>query len=173
MKKCTKCKKEKKSTNFYSNGRGGLESICKDCSSRQRKEKYNSDDEYRAKKRAYAQSWRDRAFLGKTRAYWNKRARSSSMTAFSGDELKGVYDRSNKRCIYCRISMENTFFHFDHDIPGLEEVDNLVLACKPCNMFKGRRTGKDFREFLQGYLLRVEDNPVASCHLKGGKSSND
>lgn len=66
------------------------------------------------------------------------------------DAIKtAVYKRDGRKCHYC--ADENGPFHLDHVIPrsrgGLDTVENLVVACKSCNMDKGDRT---LEEWLNG-----------------------
>jgi hypothetical protein len=57
-----------------------------------------------------------------------------------------VYARDGGRCVYCgaedRLSL-------DHVIPwsrgGENAVDNLAVACRPCNSSKGARTPEEWR----------------------------
>ena len=52
-----------------------------------------------------------------------------------------VFDRDGYRCVYC--GAHNIDFHADHVIPvsrgGQSELDNLVTACRFCNLSKGNR----------------------------------
>ncbi|MGD9563691.1 MAG: HNH endonuclease [Pyrinomonadaceae bacterium] len=60
---------------------------------------------------------------------------------------KIVEDRANRRCEYCRISMDDTYFggEVDHirslKHGGKTEIENLALACMPCNRNKGTDLG--------------------------------
>lgn len=57
-----------------------------------------------------------------------------------------VFARDDGRCRYCGSQGP---FHIDHVIPwasgGPTEIDNLVLACVPCNLSKGARTPGEWR----------------------------
>jgi 5-methylcytosine-specific restriction endonuclease McrA len=56
-----------------------------------------------------------------------------------------VRQRAGERCEYCRLPQhaEDASFHIEHVIaqqhalPGVDEPDNLALACHRCNLHKG------------------------------------
>lgn len=55
-----------------------------------------------------------------------------------------VKSRAANECEYCRLRQEDasiTAFHIEHVIPrkhgGLDEAENLALACHHCNWHKG------------------------------------
>jgi HNH endonuclease len=58
-----------------------------------------------------------------------------------------VADRARHRCEYCRApeSIFNAVLEVEHIIPvvlgGSDNEDNLALACRSCNGFKGSRSG--------------------------------
>ena len=56
-----------------------------------------------------------------------------------------LIQRDGKGCHYCGSSKANTV---DHKIPkaqgGSDDLDNLVLACEPCNNKKGAASYEDF-----------------------------
>lgn len=55
--------------------------------------------------------------------------------------------RANGKCEYCRISIDDIYFgaEIDHiqslKHSGLTELNNLALACQPCNRNKGSDLG--------------------------------
>ena len=57
-----------------------------------------------------------------------------------------VAERAHHRCEYCRApeSIFNVVFEVEHIIPvtagGTSTEDNLALACRSCNSFKGSRS---------------------------------
>ena len=63
--------------------------------------------------------------------------------AFVGE----IFTRSDGRCEYCHISIEDTYFggEIDHirslKHDGTTESNNLALTCQPCNRFKGTDLG--------------------------------
>ncbi len=54
-----------------------------------------------------------------------------------------VHSRAGGRCEYCHLPQQfsELRFHVEHIIPrqhgGLDDVENLALACPDCNLFKG------------------------------------
>ena len=61
-------------------------------------------------------------------------------------------------CAYCGVSLSRFGFavdHFavDHVVPlsngGLHVLENLVIACQPCNRAKGDLSLDEFREWLK------------------------
>ena len=56
-----------------------------------------------------------------------------------------VRKRARERCEYCRMTQEiqGAEFHVEHIVPrarkGLDELDNLALACPSCNLRKSDR----------------------------------
>ena len=60
-----------------------------------------------------------------------------------------VIERANHLCEYCRVHQEDSLYthEIDHIIPekhrGKTDLDNLCLACFPCNRYKG----SDFASF--------------------------
>lgn len=54
-----------------------------------------------------------------------------------------VRERAAERCEYCRLHQRNSelLHHIEHVVArqhgGLDEVDNLALACHRCNLHKG------------------------------------
>jgi 5-methylcytosine-specific restriction endonuclease McrA len=72
-----------------------------------------------------------------------------------------ILQRDRFCCRYCGLdgaaSFENSLImSVDFIIPrarkGSKDPDNLVAACRPCNVIKGKRVFKDFDE-AKGYVL--------------------
>jgi hypothetical protein len=62
-----------------------------------------------------------------------------------------VYERDGHKCSYC--GTEDGPFQIDHVFPwsrgGRHELENLCVACVPCNALKGALTGDEFTGALQ------------------------
>lgn len=62
------------------------------------------------------------------------------------ERYASVFRRSRGRCVYCETIRGP--FQVDHAVPiirgGSNKIQNLVLACKPCNTAKGYRTAAEF-----------------------------
>jgi hypothetical protein len=58
----------------------------------------------------------------------------------SNEVKRAVWDKSDGRCWYCGKRLNPFFTHYDHFEPhskgGEDTVENLVLACPPCNHSK-------------------------------------
>jgi len=56
-----------------------------------------------------------------------------------------ILERDNHKCVYCGTKKEP--FQLDHIIPqskgGLDNTNNLVCACKTCNLKKSDKSLKD------------------------------
>jgi len=70
------------------------------------------------------------------------------MSRYISENLRTEVElRANGICEYCRIAIEDTYFggEIDHIISlkhrGQTEVENLALACQPCNCNKGSDLG--------------------------------
>ncbi len=86
----------------------------------------------------------------------------------SGTKIRGVSDvtrrrvlrRDGHRCVYCQTDVDPLLAHIDHVLPvaygGQSVVDNLVVACKACNMDKWARTDSH-----QMFVLAASDHPLA------------
>ena len=67
-----------------------------------------------------------------------------------------IMDRDNSRCVYCGNG--NTKLELDHVRPraiGSNRVDNLVAACRTCNLKKANRPIEDFLSDQPGLLKRI------------------
>jgi 5-methylcytosine-specific restriction endonuclease McrA len=76
-----------------------------------------------------------------------------------------ILERDHYRCQYCGLDgmaeFENSLImSVDFIVPraskGKKHADNLVAACRPCNVIKGRRTFKNFDE-AKAYVLKRRD----------------
>jgi len=58
-----------------------------------------------------------------------------------------IYDKQNGLCFYCNIPVNNSY-HLDHYMPiskgGTNEKDNLVVACRFCNLSKKDKLPQHF-----------------------------
>lgn len=74
-----------------------------------------------------------------------------------------VLKKTNGRCYYCgcalpedtlycdnggKVYMQSRNWHVDHLVPyangGTENIENLVPACKTCNLQKGTKSAEEF-----------------------------
>ncbi len=72
--------------------------------------------------------------------------------------LKAIlWDTKPHECSYCKLLFQDKIeATVDHIVPkcrgGLDEIENLCLACKECNDKKANRNAKKFRRSLKKYL---------------------
>lgn len=76
-----------------------------------------------------------------------KRARRQGAPGSVGSaELAAIVELSGGCCAYC--GRKRRAMHFEHCTPlargGSNTADNLVMACKRCNLKKGRKTVLEF-----------------------------
>jgi len=98
------------------------------------------------------------------------------------EEGLNILKRDHYRCQYCGLDGAASFENYlvmsvDFIVPrargGKKDPHNLVTACRPCNLIKGRRVFKNFEEAKAYVLQRREqlrqewENRMA--RLKGHK----
>ena len=83
----------------------------------------------------------------------------------TSEEGRRVLERDQYRCHYCGLdgaaSFENSLImtvDFVHPRAqrGMKHADNLVAACRPCNLIKGQRVFADL-EHAKKYVLQRRD----------------
>lgn len=166
VKTCTKCGESKPRSEFYASTetRDGLRNPCKACRLRQRSQ-YVARDDVRAARREYRQAnaeaiadagrrWRiaNPERQAARTAEWKRanpdahaRHKSKDRARRYGAEHEPysraeVFARWGSRCCYCDAVATT----IDHVVPlgfgGHDVETNVVPACLPCNVRKGRKT---------------------------------
>jgi 5-methylcytosine-specific restriction endonuclease McrA len=88
------------------------------------------------------------------------------------DEAMKVFKRDHFKCQYCGLDGLHVFENWliltiDHVHPyahgGSRKMDNLVTACRPCNLIKGRHLFPS-REEARKYVLAKRDDWLAQYH---------
>ena len=88
-----------------------------------------------------------------------------------------ILERDHFRCQYCGLdgaaSFENSLvMSVDFVIPrarrGQKDTRNLVAACRPCNLIKGRRVFSSFDE-AKAYVLKRREELRRDWQQKTGK----
>ena len=70
--------------------------------------------------------------------------------SFDKKHIKGMHAAQRGLCYYCGspIQLGSRHLHFDHYMPismgGRNDLDNMVLACSPCNFRKNAMDGPNF-----------------------------
>ena len=81
----------------------------------------------------------------------------------TSDEGRQVLDRDAYRCRYCGLdglaNFENSLvMSVDFVLPrarkGRKDPENLVVACRPCNVIKGKKVFKSFEDAKEYVLSR-------------------
>lgn len=81
---------------------------------------------------------------------------------------KKVHQKYGGHCAYCGGEITIKQMHVDHkkpifrghhgvnpDLRGTEEIDNLMPACKPCNLWKSTMTIDEFRQVIAAQIERL------------------
>jgi 5-methylcytosine-specific restriction endonuclease McrA len=80
----------------------------------------------------------------------------------TSEEGRRILERDRYRCQYCGLegmsSFENSLimtvdFVHPRAHKGRKDPENLLTACRPCNVIKGRRIFRDF-EHARAYVLQ-------------------
>jgi len=94
----------------------------------------------------------------------------------SREHAMQVFKRDQFKCIYCGLDGQHDFENWmiltiDHVHPhakgGSRHMDNLVTACQPCNILKGKREFKTLQE-AKDYVTakRAEWRQVFEAQVK-------
>jgi len=84
----------------------------------------------------------------------------------SRDEAMKVFRRDHFKCHYCGLDGMHDFeswliLTIDHIHPhakgGGRNMDNLVTACQPCNLLKGKRVFKSLAEAKEYVVAKREE----------------
>ena len=84
----------------------------------------------------------------------------------SRDEAMKVFRRDHFKCQYCGLDGLHHFENWlvltiDHVHPrahgGTRKMDNLVTACRPCNLMKGKRIFATFEQAKKFVLEKREE----------------
>ena len=84
----------------------------------------------------------------------------------SREDAIRVFTRDQFKCYYCGLDGKRDFeswliLTIDHIHPhakgGSRSMDNLVTACQPCNLLKGKRVYKSLQEAKEFVLAKREE----------------
>jgi 5-methylcytosine-specific restriction endonuclease McrA len=154
QRRCNSCKEWKANTEeyFYPNGRGGFQTVCRQCGLGQAKSRRQRD------RKAYAalvKKWRDahpgynseqgkKAYAkspAKAKAHAHRRrARIMAVGgSFTAKDLELQYKAQKGLCWWCEVSIADGY-EADHVVPisrgGSNDPRNIVLTCANCNRTK-------------------------------------
>jgi 5-methylcytosine-specific restriction endonuclease McrA len=101
----------------------------------------------------------------------------------TSNEGRRVLQRDQYHCQYCGLDGASNFenslimtvdFVHPRAQKGLKDPQNLVTACRPCNLIKGRRLFRDF-EHAKAYVLQrreeLRQDWLARTAREQGKSA--
>ncbi len=80
-----------------------------------------------------------------------------------------AWGEQGRRCLYCHRPLARTEATADHVIPrsdgGTNEQDNIVCACRACNMAKKSMSAAAFKNVLKSppplrFILNFDQKPV-------------
>jgi 5-methylcytosine-specific restriction endonuclease McrA len=64
-----------------------------------------------------------------------------------------IYERDGLACVYCGGTAEDTTLTLDHivavELGGTNHETNLVTCCRNCNSAKGKKSTRQFLNFLR------------------------
>lgn len=131
----------------------GRHSYCSTCRSERRKKRRRSDPEWAAREvrrnTRYAQENRAKARLYARTSQARRKAQKlkTETEPITADDVKSMLKAQRGRCWWCGTKVGEAF-DVDHVIPlskgGPHTLDNLVIACQPCNRRKHARMPWDF-----------------------------
>lgn len=77
----------------------------------------------------------------------------------SKEERMNVYQKCNGHCAYCGCEIEYKDMQVDHVMPlrigGVDEISNMLPACRSCNHYKATLDVEGFRKYLAGIHKRL------------------
>lgn len=92
---------------------------------------------------------------------WAEDIRLAKIRSATPEQRVIVFERDNGECHYCHVDLKGKYFEIDHVIPFSRcketEVDNLVCACRDCNMAKYTTDYDTFVKNLNEYGLEWRD----------------
>lgn len=176
MKNCWKCQSIKSLNSFYvdKSRADGLQPLCKECQKNTHIDPIKrkaTTDKYRFSnldkcREASRLSKQKNPILGKEWAKSNKEKvtaykalnrakRKKAIGKYTGEQVSNLFTLQNGKCACCKSNLKKGF-HRDHiqalACGGTNDITNIQLLCKLCNLRKG---AKDSIKFMQnlGYLL--------------------
>lgn len=75
-----------------------------------------------------------------------------------------IWNKGDRRCIYCGQELKLTEMQADHRIPlhngGKDDMSNLVCACRSCNWYKHTLSVESFRRQIAAIPSRLRKDPT-------------
>jgi 5-methylcytosine-specific restriction endonuclease McrA len=110
-------------------------------------------DTHPEKRRAACKGWWDAHPTHRIYYEHTRRARKNGNGgSYTLEELNTLFKEQDSRCFYCGQLLEA--YHIDHKTPisrgGSNNIDNIALACAPCNLSKYTKTAEEFSALRNG-----------------------
>lgn len=71
-----------------------------------------------------------------------------------------LYEKQAGACAYCGNKFPLHWLTFDHVLRkrdgGTSRIENLVLACQPCNSYRESQAGSNMRKFVQWHRQIID-----------------
>ena len=75
-----------------------------------------------------------------------------------------IYDKCDHRCAYCGCDLEYKDMQVDHAKPlrcgGVDEMSNMLPACRSCNHYKATLTVEKYRKHIDGIPDRLNRDSI-------------
>lgn len=75
-----------------------------------------------------------------------------------------LWNKAGHRCAYCGQKLKLKEMQADHVEPiyngGMDDMSNLVCACRSCNWYKGTFRLETFRQQIEAIPARLRKNPA-------------
>ncbi len=80
-----------------------------------------------------------------------RRARKhNALGTHTPEDIQAQYERQKGRCYYCNVQVQWGQHHIEHVVPlsrgGADDMSNIVIACKPCNLKKHNKLPHEWPE---------------------------
>lgn len=84
-------------------------------------------------------------------------------------QWEGKFFQCGRQCVYCGEPLTLARATKDHELPvsrgGTDDISNIVPACFPCNVRKGRKTAKEFIASRRFDLARSSKSTATALNL--------
>lgn len=89
---------------------------------------------------------------GRMSCHKRKARLKQAVGTYTRQQFLAKIEYHGSRCYLCKTPLTIKELHMDHRVPlsrgGSNWPANLAPACGPCNLSKGRKTEREFRQFL-------------------------
>jgi 5-methylcytosine-specific restriction endonuclease McrA len=114
------------------------------------RQRYAENEEHRKRRSEYLRQWQlanREAKISQVRNYKARKRNASGV--HTATDIQRLIRIQKGECYYCGCTVGDTY-HVDHVVPlsrgGSNGPENLVIACKACNLSKGNKLIHEWRE---------------------------